>query len=414
MGAGHRGAGHGRVSQHRDDSRCAAGGARTGNWSIASGGHVRGFRLGRVLGFEIRIDHSWFILFALILWSFSFMAFPAHVPGQAPAVYFTMGLTGTLLFFVSLLAHELAHSVVARYKDIPVEGITLFLFGGMAHTRMEAETPGDEFQIAAAGPIMSIAIAALLAFGWWAGVQLGWPRTVLAVLQYIAILNLILAVFNLLPGFPLDGGRLFRAAVWKATGDATKATRVASAGGRWLAYVLIGLGLLSAFGGNVLGGMWLVFIGWFLRNAAISSLQQHLVLGALSGVRAGQAMTPDPETVPPGVTVRELMEEYFMRRRYGAYPVTQDGTTLGLVTLHSIRELPRDDWDRLTAQDIMLAADDALMVRTDEPMLTVLDKLKTSPARRVLVQRQGELVGIITASDIAFWLDRARAEGGAA
>jgi predicted transcriptional regulator len=163
----------------------------------------------------------------------------------------------------------------------------------------------------------------------------------------------------------------------------------------------------------VLGGMWLVFIGWFLRNAAISSLQQHLVLGALSGVRAGQAMTPDPETVPPDVTVRELLEDYFMRRRYGAYPVTQDGTTLGLVTLHRIRELPRDDWDRLTAQDIMLAASDALIVRVDEPMLAVLDKLKASPAHRVLVQKQGVLVGIITASDITFWLDRARAEGAA-
>jgi Zn-dependent protease/CBS domain-containing protein len=372
---------------------------------------VRGIRLGRVLGFEIRIDHSWFILFALILWSFSFMAFPANVPGLTPASYFIMGLSGTLLFFVSLLAHELAHSLVARAKDIPVDGITLFLFGGMAHTRMEAETPGDEFQIAAAGPIMSIAIAVLLAFGWWVGAQLGWPPAVLAVLQYIALLNIILAVFNLLPGFPLDGGRLFRAAVWKFTGDATKATRVASAGGRWLAYVLIGLGLLSAFGGNVLGGLWLVFIGWFLRNAAISSLQQHIVLDVLSGVRAGQAMTPDPETVPPEATVRELLEEYFMRRRYGAYPVTRDGAVLGLVTLNRIRELPRDDWDRLTASDIMLPADDGTLVRSDEPMLAVLDKLKASPARRVLVQRHGELVGIITASDIAFWLERARAEG---
>jgi Zn-dependent protease/CBS domain-containing protein len=372
---------------------------------------MRGFRLGRILGFEIRIDHSWFILFFLILWSFSYMAFPGHVPGQAPLVYFVMGLSGTLLFFVSLLAHELSHSVVARVKGIPVEGITLFLFGGIAHTRMEAETPGDEFQIAAAGPVMSLAIAALLGIAWWLGLQLGWPATVLAVLQYISVLNIILAIFNLLPGFPLDGGRLFRAAVWKFTGDATKATRVASAGGRWLAYVLIGFGLLSAFGGNVLGGLWLVFIGWFLRNAAISSLQQHIVLEVLGGVRAGQAMTPDPETVPPDATVRELMEDFFMRRRYGAYPVTDDGTTLGLVTLHRIRELPRDEWDRLTARDIMLPADDSIVVRAEEPMTAVLEKLKTSPARRVLVHRHGSLVGIITASDIAFWLERAREEG---
>jgi Zn-dependent protease/predicted transcriptional regulator len=373
---------------------------------------MRGFRLGRVLGFEIRIDSSWFILFALILWSFSFMVFPAHVPDRTTATYILMGLSGTLLFFVSLLAHELSHSLVARAKDIPVEGITLFLFGGMAHTRMEAETPGDEFQIAGAGPVMSMAIAVLLAGLWWLGAQAGWPPTILAVLQYISLLNVILAVFNLLPGFPLDGGRLFRAVVWKVTGDMTKATRVASAGGRWLAYGLILLGLMSAFGGNVLGGMWLVFIGWFLRNAAISSYQQHLLLDVLGSVRAGQAMTPDPETAPPDATVRELHEDYFMRRRYGAYPVAEHGATLGLVTLQRLREVPRDEWDTLTARDIMIVADESLFVRPEEPMLRVLDKLKASPARRVLVQRNGALAGIITASDVGFWLDKARQERG--
>jgi Zn-dependent protease/CBS domain-containing protein len=373
---------------------------------------VRGIRLGRVIGFEVRIDHSWFILFALILWSFSYMAFPAHAPGLPPAVYFAMGLSGTLLFFISLLAHELSHSVVARAKGIPVDGITLFLFGGMAHTRMEAETPGDEFQIAAAGPIMSIAIAVLLGAAWMLGARFGWPVYILAVLQYIALLNLVLAVFNLLPGFPLDGGRLFRAVVWKVTGDMTRATRVASAGGRWLAYVLIGFGLLSAFAGNVLGGMWLVFIGWFLRNAAISTYQQHLLLDVLSGVRAGQAMTPNPDTVPPDATVRELMEDFFMRRRYTAYPVTRDGVPLGLVTLQRIRETPREEWDALRAEDIMIPFDASIAVRTDEPMIAVLDRLKNSPARRVLVLRNGALAGIITASDIAFWLERARQESG--
>lgn len=371
---------------------------------------MRGMRIGSVFGFEIRIDSSWFILFALILWSFSYMVFPRQVPGLPVGTYLVMGLTGTLLFFVSLLAHELAHSLVARMKDIPVEGITLFLFGGMAHTRMEAETPGDEFQIAAAGPLMSMLIAALLAGGWYVGGQLGWPATVLAVLQYIAILNIILAVFNLLPGFPLDGGRLFRAIVWKVTGNATKATRVASAGGRWLAYVLIAFGLLSAFGGNVLGGMWMVFIGWFLRNAAITSYQQHILLNVLSGVRAGQAMTPDPDTVPADATVRELLDGYFLRRRHGAYPVTRNGDTVGLITLHAVREVPREEHETRLASDVMIAADDAVIVRPDEAMTTVLDKLRASPAHRLLVMRNGALLGIITPSDIAFWIDRAKQE----
>jgi Zn-dependent protease/CBS domain-containing protein len=371
---------------------------------------MRGIRIGSVLGFEIRIDSSWFILFALILWSFSYMVFPRQVPDRTVSTYLIMGLSGTLLFFVSLLAHEIAHSLVARWKDIPVEGITLFLFGGMAHTRMEAETPGDEFQIAAAGPLMSMLIAVLLVGAFWLGAQLGWPRTVLAVFQYIAILNVILAVFNLLPGFPLDGGRLFRAIVWKVTGDVHRATRVASAGGRWLAYVLIAFGLMSAFAGNVLGGMWMVFIGWFLRNAAISSYQQHLLLNVLSRVRAAQAMTPDPDTVPDYATVRELLDEYFMRRRHGAYPVTRGDETVGLVTLHAVREVPREERDTRTAGDVMVAADENIVVRPDERMVAVLDKLRGSPAHRLLVMSDGALLGIITASDIAFWMERARQE----
>jgi Zn-dependent protease/CBS domain-containing protein len=371
---------------------------------------MRGFRLGRVLGFEIRIDSSWFILFALILWTFSYVAFPRQVPGLSTGVYLVMGLTGALLFFVSLLAHEISHSLVARAKNIPVEGITLFLFGGMAHTRMEAETPGDEFLIAGAGPVMSVAIAILLGGAWWAGAQLGWHPGVLAVLQYISLLNMVLAIFNLLPGFPLDGGRLFRAIVWKATGDVNRATRVASLGGRWLAYILIAFGLLSAFGGNVLGGMWMVFIGWFLRNAAISSYQQHMVLSMLAGVRARQAMTPDPDTVPADATVRELIEEYFMRRRYAAYPVMENGHAVGLVTLNATRAVPRNDWDMLTARELMEPADAALVVRPEEPMLTVLDRLKASPTRRLMVMKDGALVGIITTGDVGSWLERARQE----
>lgn len=372
---------------------------------------MNGIRLGRILGFEIRADFSWFILFFLILWTFSAGVFPQNAPGLPRHIYPIMGVAGAVLFFTSLIAHELSHSVVARAKGIPVEGITLFLFGGMAHTRMEAETPGDEFKIAVVGPVTSFLIAALLGLAWWLGEQLGWSVAVRAVLQYVAVLNVALAVFNLLPGFPLDGGRLFRAIVWKVTGDATRATRVASAGGRWLGYALVALGLLSAFAGNVIGGMWLVFIGWFLRNAAISSYQQHVLLSVLAGVRAGQAMTPQPDAVPADATVRELMDEYLMRRRYSAYPVLSDGRTVGIVTLQAIRDVPREEWEQRIAGDIMVPLSDLVTVRPEDTMVTVLERLKASPARRVLVMRGDELLGIITASDVAFWLERARKEG---
>jgi Zn-dependent protease/predicted transcriptional regulator len=372
---------------------------------------TKGFRLGRVIGFDIRIDSSWFILFALILWSFSTLVFPASAPGFPPVMYPIMGLAGTLLFFASLLAHELAHAVVARMKGIPVDGITLFLFGGMAHTRTEAETAGDEFQIAVVGPLMSLFVAVLLAGVWYVGGSLGWSTAVLAVAQYIAALNIILAVFNLLPGFPLDGGRLFRAAIWKVTGDVRLATKWASFGGRWLGIALIALGAWMAFSGNVIGGLWLVFIGWFLRNAAISSYQQHMLLSVLGGVRAADAMSSEPETVPADASVQELMNEYVMRRRHSAYPVLHDGVPLGIVTLDALRVVPRAEWSTRTARDLMVPAS-AITVRPEQHLLDVIDTMKATKARRVLVVGNGTLLGIISASDIGFWLQRARQETG--
>lgn len=367
-----------------------------------------GFRLGRILGFEIRVDFSWFIIFFLILWSFSAGVFPGQAPGLERPVYLIMGVAGALLFFGSLLVHELSHSLVARAKGIPVDGITLFIFGGMAHTRSEAETPGDEFAIAGIGPVTSIAIGIALLTLWWLGSRLGWSPAVTTVLQYIGVLNVILAVFNLLPGFPLDGGRLFRAAVWKFTGSMTRATQVASAGGRWLGYLLVAYGLFSAFGGNVMGGLWLVFIGWFLRNAAASSYQQHLLRDALTGASARQAMTPVPQTVPAAISLQELMENYFLRRRFLSYPVEEGGRAVGIVTLNQVKEVAPEEWRSRTVRDTMVPASDELVVAPDSDMTAVLDKLRRSPVRRVLVLRNGDLEGIITASDVTSWLEKMR------
>jgi Zn-dependent protease/CBS domain-containing protein len=370
---------------------------------------MTGLRLVRILGFEIRIDFSWFILFFLLLWTFSVGVFPREAPGLARDAYLIMGAAGALLFFSSLIAHELSHSLVARRKGIPVEGITLFVFGGMAHTRLEAESPGDEFQIAVVGPLTSLAAAAVFGLAAWAGSGLGLSAAAIAVLEYLAMLNIALAVFNLLPGFPLDGGRVFRALLWKLTGNATKATRVATALGRWLGYLIVLFGLYSAFiVRNIIGGVWLVFIGWFLRNAAISGYHQHMLLRVLSGVRAAQAMTPHPDTVPAAASVRALLDDDRMHRHYGAYPVIDHGRTLGIVTLHAIRNVPRDDWGVRTARDIMIPLSDLVTVQPDDHLVTVLDRLKDSPARRVLVLRGDQLAGIITPSDMAFWLERAR------
>jgi Zn-dependent protease/predicted transcriptional regulator len=367
-----------------------------------------GFRLGSVLGFEIRIDYSWFIIFFLILWTFSMGVFPATYPGQEQAVYIGMGVVGTLLFFASLLAHELAHSVVARRKNIPVEGITLFIFGGMAHARMEFAEPGDEFQVAGVGPLSSFVIAAGFWLLAWGGTQLDWPVAVVGVAAYLAFLNLALAVFNLLPGFPLDGGRLFRAAVWKYTGNLTTATRWASNGGKVLGYLLIIVGLLNAFAGNLIGGLWMILIGWFVRTAAEASFAQHRLRESFRGVRARDIMTPDPVTVAPELSLQEFVEEHVFRGRHQSYPVVADGMALGLITLERVKQVPREEWPTRRVGEVMVRVEDGAVVGPDDEMTDVLDRLGDSQARRVLVARSGELAGLITHGDIARWIERVR------
>lgn len=232
--------------------------------------------IGRIFGIRVRVDPSWLVIFFLILWTFAFGVFPRRHPDLSMAAHVAMGVAGTALFFGSILVHELAHSLVSKARGIPVPAITLFIFGGMSHTEREAETPFDEFLIAVVGPLSSF----LLAGAFWGvaalGGQTGGAGAVSGVAGYLAAVNLVLAIFNLVPGFPLDGGRIFRAAAWKWTGDMTRATRMAATGGRIVGFLLIGLGILEIVLGALAGGLWLIFIGWFLRQAAEASYRAHL------------------------------------------------------------------------------------------------------------------------------------------
>ncbi|MFW6085144.1 MAG: site-2 protease family protein, partial [Gemmatimonadota bacterium] len=360
------------------------------------------------LGFEIRIDYSWFVIFFLVLWSFSAGVFPAQYPELSSATYIAMGAIGTLLFFASLLAHELSHSVVARMKGIPVEGITLFIFGGMARTSMESETPEDELAIAGIGPLASLVIAALFGGLWWIGERLGWSAAVTGVSMYLGYLNVILAVFNLLPGFPLDGGRLFRALIWKLTDDLTKATRWASNGGKLLGYLLMGLGILQTFAGAVLGGLWMLFIGWFLRGAAEASYTQHILQRLLEGIRADTVMTPNPESVTPDISLRRLVDERFLRRRYQSFPVVDGGRLIGLITLKQVKDVPREAWDERTAGDTMTPVEDGIVVEPAARMTDVLKTMQENGTQRLLVASGDRLDGIISSTDIAGWVQRSQ------
>jgi len=367
-----------------------------------------GISLGRVFGFHIDLDYSWFIIFFLILGTFTGVVFPLYAPGLDQTTYLLMGAVGTILFFVSLLIHELAHAFVARWKKIEVEGITLFIFGGMARTRSEARTPADEFQIAGVGPLASFALAALFYGLAVLADARGWHPALYSVAGHLGFLNLALAVFNMLPGFPLDGGRLLRAVVWRFTNDLRKATRVATTVGRVLGWLIIAGGLYVLLIGNQLvSGLWFIFIGWFLAQAANASYQQLLLRYVLTGRVARDAMTHFPEPVSPDVTVDVLVQDYFMKRPYNSFPVTDDGIVIGMVTLSQIKRVPTADWSKMRVADVMTPLVDMLIVSPNSPMTDVLERMGENETRRVIVAQEWELRGIITGGDIANWLDRA-------
>lgn len=369
---------------------------------------MRGFRIGSVFGIEIRIDYSWFVIFVLILWTLTRNVFPTAHPGEASGTYLVMGLAGTLLFFASLLAHELAHSLVARARGIPVHSITLFIFGGVARTTAEFESPGDEFRIAAAGPLSSLLIAALFWLVARAGAALALPVAVTGVASYLALINFVLAVFNLFPGFPLDGGRLFRALVWHRTGDVSRATRIATNGGKVFGYMLMVLGFLNMFGGNGLGGVWLVFIGWFVRMAAESSYTQHVLRRSLEGVRARDVMTPDPRTIEPGATLQRFLQDHVLEGRHHSYPVSAHGRALGLMTLDRVRAVPKEEWGTRSVQEAMIPISSGITVAPHASVADAMQKLNESPVGRILVTEGDRLLGIISQADVARWLERQR------
>lgn len=374
---------------------------------------MQGFRLGSLFGFEIRIDLSWLLIFFLILWTLTVNLFPANYPGLSGSTYIFMGITGTILFFVSLVLHELSHSLVARTKGIPVEGITLFAFGGVSRTRMDAETPGDEFQIAGIGPLTSLGLAGLFGLISYIGEGAGWSVVVTGVAAYLAWINIILAAFNLLPGFPLDGGRLFRATLWKFTNNLKKATRIASIGGRLLGFGLITWGFLQLFSPvpDFIGGLWLIVIGWFLNNAAESSYQDLLIRSMLEGLRVREVATFNPETVPASLTLQELMDGYFFNRSYQSFPVMEDDRPIGLVTLNQVKQIPQDEWNRRTVRDIMLPVGMGITVNLGDNMMQVLEKMREARSQRLLVTNNGNLQGIISATDLANTLQRQREFG---
>jgi Zn-dependent protease/predicted transcriptional regulator len=370
------------------------------------------WRVGRIAGVEVRVDSSWAVIALLITYSMylriSFLYRDLSTGGAVG-----LALLSAVLFFGSVLVHELAHALVSQARGIRVQDITLFLFGGATRARVESRGPGDEFLIAAVGPLTSALLAGL--FGIVAGLGRDLlSRPLAGTFGYLAWVNLVLAVFNLIPGFPLDGGRLLRSAIWKATGSLGRATRIASVSGQAVGWLLVAGGVAFLLAGDLAGGIWFAFIGWFLVQAARSSYQELQLQQLLRGVEAEDVMAANLLRIPPELSLQEAVDDYFMRYDHGAFPVDEQGRTIGLLTLRGVRRVPREQWPTRRVRDHMVPLGDQVVVAPDARMDGVVGKLQDSEAGRVLVVQGGEVVGIITPSDLTRWLRRWRTLDGSA
>ena len=356
-------------------------------------------------GFDIKLDPSWALIAALITWSLSQQYFPSVFPGQSLIIYFLMAIAAMLCFFASLVLHEMAHSIVARRLGLPITSITLFLFGGVAELESEPHTAGVEFWVALAGPAMSLT----LSFGFWI---LSWVAslspsmaTLTEVLSYLAVINLILALFNLAPAFPLDGGRVLRAYLWNKTGDALKATATASKYGAVFAYFLMWLGVLALFQGAVLTAMWQIMIGGFLLFAARSAYQDQLARVVFDKKTVGEIMQSEPVVVSPDVTLAEFVNKAVLRQGLSFLPVVENGVLLGHIDKSMLATIDRENWAGTRVGDVFVGLENTTTVSPDMPVQDLMAIISKTNKRKFLVASGHKLLGVISLADLVRYLN---------
>ena len=354
-----------------------------------------GIGLGRILGIPIYLHPSWFIIFALITFSLG-TQFAALHPSWTPQQHWLLGIITSALFFGSVLFHELSHSVVAKLYKIPVQSITLFVFGGLSSISREPENPGQEFNIAIAGPLASFFLAGCF---YLVGRLFHGDDLVAASTNLLWKTNLALGAFNLVPGFPLDGGRVLRGIAWSITKNFQRATKIASTTGKIFAYMMIIFGAFRILTGHGLGGLWYAFIGWFLLNAAQESYAQVAVQNSLTGVRAGDVMSHDIPTVTRDMSIDEYVHEV-LRTGAKVHIVTGAGRPVGLISLDEARTVPRDEWLNTSIQAVMLPLDRLHSTEPDEPVLSVLQRMRTKSISQMPVISDGNIIGMVGVDDI--------------
>jgi Zn-dependent protease len=362
---------------------------------------LRGFPLFTILGFEIRLNLSWLLLGLLITWTLAEGFFPQRYADLGAQARWWMGVAGAVGVFFSIVFHELSHSLVGRRCGMPVGGITLFIFGGIAELRHEPKTPYTEFLMAVAGPLSSLVLAGVFFVADHLAQRLGWPVPVVGVLHYLSLINVILAVFNLLPAYPLDGGRMFRAALWAWRKDVREATRVASRVGSLFGLALMILGVLAFLTGDIVGGMWSFLIGAFLRGAAMTSYRQLLTRQFLEGKIVADLMNDQPVSVAPSITLEEFLEQYVYRKPQVLYPVVDDSRLVGCVKVSQVKAIPEEFRGDRNVSDILSPCSEENTVSPDDDAAELLGRmLVPGVVDRKIVESDGRLVGTISLQDL--------------
>ncbi len=358
----------------------------------------------KLRGFQVNLDASWLILAFLITWTLAVSYFPMQQPGLSPAAYWAMGVGGALGLFVSIVLHELGHATIARRDGVPMKGITLFLFGGVAQMDREPPTAKSEFRMAIAGPIVSYVLAAVFYVAYGLAQGSGAPAAAVGVLLYLAVINAVLATFNLLPAFPLDGGRVLRSALWARNKDLRKATRTASQAGSFFGILFIVLGVMSIFGGNFIGGMWWALIGMFLRGASQMSYRQVEIREALEGTPVSQFMKTDPVTVRPDLSVQELVDDYVYRHHHHMFPVVSGPRLKGCVSTGQIKNVPKEQWPHTTVAQIFAPCSEENTIAPSTDSMKALAQMQKTGNSRMLVAEDENLIGVVTLKDLLGFL----------
>jgi Zn-dependent protease/predicted transcriptional regulator len=364
----------------------------------------RSFKLFNLFGFEVKIDLSWIIIAALVTWSLAAGFFPYLYKNLSPETYWAMGAVGALGLFLSVIFHEFCHSIVARRLGLPMKGITLFIFGGVAEMSDEPPNAKVEFLMAIAGPLSSLFIAGVFYLIYLGTTAAEWPLPVNGVIRYLAYINVLLAIFNTLPAFPLDGGRVLRSILWGVKQDLRWATRVSATVGSMFGILLIVLGVFQFIGGNFIAGLWWFLIGLFIRGAAQMSYQQVLVRNALQGESVRRFMNPNPVTAPSSINLEELVEDYIYKYHYKMFPVVDNGNLMGCISTRQVKEVPRENWSRETVGQLatQCSLDNTVSPETDA--LKALSMMNRTGNSRLLVVEGNKLVGVLTLRDMMQFL----------